>query len=285
MRFLSSNKNQGNSLWQFFLLTFTLSWLIWIPVAASNRELSQSGKGVVSLSLLMIGAFSPSIIGILLHHRNTEQASRTDFWRRIIKFRRITPKWYVVILLIFPTIMALTFFVETILGGEIPSLEGVIQILTNPISLLVFIISMLIGGPLAEELGWRGYALDHMLARQTALRASLVLGGIHAAWHLPLFFTKGTSQESMGFVTPLFCLWVIQVVAGSVIYTWVYNNNNNSILSAILIHFMLNSTATIITQVGNALPIRMEIIRTIFMVVLVAIIVRFWGSKTLIRID
>ena len=41
-------------------------------------------------------------------------------------------------------------------------------------------------GPLGEEPGWRGFALPRMLRGQGALAASLVLGAIWAAWHLPL---------------------------------------------------------------------------------------------------
>jgi len=271
----SLEKVLDKPLWTFFVLTYVFSWVFWIPIAVSGKE--------VSLGLIVIGAFTPSVFGTLMTYRTLDKAGRADFWRRIIGFRRIRAWWYAVILLLFPTMMALTFFIESMLGGEVPSLEGARETLTQPLSLLVFIITMLIGGPLAEELGWRGFALDRLQTNWTALRASLVLGIIHAAWHLPLFFARGTSQELMGFATDLFWLWVIQVVAGTIFFTWVYNNNRRSILSAILIHFMSNSTFTIIAQLGGALPLRTEIIRTVITVALAAIIVLVWGSKTMTK--
>jgi membrane protease YdiL (CAAX protease family) len=276
MNNVSPEKTLGKSLWMFFILTFALSWAFWIPMAASGKE--------VSLGLLVIGAFSPSVFGILMTYRSADKAGRADFWRRTIHFGRIGSVWYAVIGLLFPAIMALTFVLDSVLGGEIPSLEGALQTLTQPFSLLVFIITMLIGGPLAEELGWRGFALDRLQSKWTALRASLVLGGIHAAWHLPLFFTIGTSQGSMGFATSLFWLWVVQVVAGTIFFTWVYNNNRRSILSAVLIHFMSNSTFTIIAQLGGTLPLRIEIIRTAITVALAAIIVIVWGPTTMSKL-
>jgi membrane protease YdiL (CAAX protease family) len=275
------NNGQNMHLLTFFLSTFTLSWIMWIPMAASGREVSLSGGDAASLGLLMLGAFSPSLVGIFMTYRRTDKAGRRDFWKRVIEFRRIGLGWYAVIFLLFPVIMALTFFLESLFGEGVPSLAGALQTLTQPSALLVFILSMLIGGPLAEELGWRGFALGLMQEKWTALRASLVLGGIHAAWHLPLFFMQGTSQGEMGIGTLLFWLWVVQVVAGSIFFTWTYNNNRRSILSAILIHFMSNATFTLIAQLGNALPLRTELIRTAITVSFAAVIVMIWGYRTM----
>ena len=282
MKNVSSDTPRDKSLLVFFLLTFTLSWMAWIPMAASGVEVSLSGGKVSSLGLLLIGAFSPSIVGILMAYRNTDKAGKLDFWRRVIDFRQISLGWYAMILLLFPVIMALTFFIESMLGGDIPPLEVALQTLTQPSALFVFIVSMLIGGPLAEELGWRGFALDRMMENWSPLRASLVLGSIHATWHLPLFFMQGTSQGTMGVGTNLFWLWVVQVVAGSIFVTWIYNNNQQSILSAVLIHFMSNATFTLIAQLGNVLPLRTEIIRTAITVSVAAIIVVIWGSNMMI---
>ena len=275
-----SNKKHNKNLWTFFLITFTLSWIIWIPLAASGMEINLSGGKASTLVLLLVGAFSPSIVGVLMTYRSTDKVGRLDFWRRVIDFRQISLVWYAVILLLFPLIMGFSFFTESMLGGDVPPLENALQILTQPSALLVFLISMLIGGPLAEELGWRGFALDQMQKNWTPLQASLVLGIIHAAWHLPLFFMAGTSQGSMGVGTILFWLWVIQVVAGAIVFTWAYNNNHRSILSAVLIHFMSNATFTIIAQLGKTLPIRTEIIRTVFTVIFAIIIVVIGRSNT-----
>lgn len=259
--------------WLFFILTYSFSWLFWIPIALSGQT--------VALPLIAIGALSPSLFGILMTYLTTDKVNRHDFWRRVISFKLIRIRWYVVIILLFPLMMTITFLLETLLGGALPPLEGARQTLTQPIPLLVFIITMLIGGPLIEELGWRGFALDRLQNKSNALLSSIILGIIHATWHLPLFFIKGTSQGAMGFATILFWLWVIQVVSGSILYTWVYNNNNRSTLSAILIHFMSNSTFTIIAQLGNALPLKTEIIRTAIYVVVALIVVFVWGPKTM----
>ena len=266
--------NRRNSIWFYLGITFGVSWVFWIPIAVTQTE--------VPLTIIALGAFSPSLAGVLMTYLCTDKAGWREFWQRVIRFDLIGLQWYPVILLLFPTIMAISFLIESAMGGVLPSLDGARQTLTQPIQLLIFIITMTVGGPLAEELGWRGFALDRFQSKWNALQASLILGFIHAGWHLPLFFMSGTSQGVMGFATLQFWLWVIQVVAGAVFFTWIYNNNSRSILSAVLIHFMSNATYTVIAQLGNALPLRTELIRTAITVGFAVIVVMVWGPKKLV---
>jgi membrane protease YdiL (CAAX protease family) len=173
--------------------------------------------------------------------------------------------------------------IEALLGGFSFSLEAARQTIQDPASLVVFILSMLVGGPLAEELGWRGYALVGLQEKWTALKASVVLGAIHVLWHSPLFFIPGTSQGSIGLGNGPYWLWSAQVIAGAVFYTLVFNNSRQSTLSAVLIHFMSNTTTTLSAQVGGTLPMRTEAIRTVILIVLGIIIVVVWGPRSLAR--
>ena len=59
---------------------------------------------------------------------------------------------------------------------------------------------LLIGGPLQEELGWRGYALPLLLQRLTFVRANLVLGLVWGCWHLPLFLTLYADRSFPAFL-------------------------------------------------------------------------------------
>jgi uncharacterized protein len=58
-------------------------------------------------------------------------------------------------------------------------------------SVSVYNYSTLLGGPLFEEPGWRGFALPRLEARFGPLRASMLLALLWAGWHLPLFFYPG----------------------------------------------------------------------------------------------
>jgi uncharacterized protein len=88
---------------------------------------------------------------------------------------------------------------------------------------------------LGEELGWRGFALPQLLARRTPLTASLVLGLVWAAWHLPLLWTAGAVLHDQ----PPWLL-VLDVVAKAVLFTWVFLHTRGSVLIAVLFHASLN---------------------------------------------
>ena len=51
-------------------------------------------------------------------------------------------------------------------------------------------LTYLLGGPVQEEIGWRGFALQRLEARLSPVAASLALGLLHCFWHAPLFLTS-----------------------------------------------------------------------------------------------
>jgi membrane protease YdiL (CAAX protease family) len=90
-------------------------------------------------------------------------------------------------------------------------------------------------GPIGEEFGWRGFALPRLLERYSPLNASVRLGLIHAAWHIPLFFIPGMPQTRVSF--PLFALGVVSIATFD---TALYLRTSASLLLAILVHLLAN---------------------------------------------
>lgn len=86
-----------------------------------------------------------------------------------------------------------------------------------------------------REIGWRGFALGRLQTRFSPVPASLLLGIVWGAWHLPLFFSDGAVQEQIPIV-----LFVAQTTATSVVYTWVVNRTR-SVLHAVLFHAASNT--------------------------------------------
>ena len=99
-------------------------------------------------------------------------------------------------------------------------------------SFLNFVLFALIVG---EELGWRGYALPKMLAERSALTASLGVGALWGAWHLPTFFVPGAPQYGLPFSA-----FVLLTVAYSVVIGWVFVHARGSVLIASLMHGAIN---------------------------------------------
>jgi membrane protease YdiL (CAAX protease family) len=120
-------------------------------------------------------------------------------------------------------------------GGPIPELLLLQQWWLIPIFFVVGFIP--ISTAVREEFGWRGYALEHLQSRWSALVSSVVLGIVWTAWHLPLMVFP-TSAEAYARIP----IWVffVNTVAFSILMTWLYNNNAQSIFTALLFHILID---------------------------------------------
>jgi membrane protease YdiL (CAAX protease family) len=269
-----TTRSRGESGWLFVLLVFAGSWALWLPMALP--------RGALNMGQLVAGACMPSILGIALTmFRGRER--RRDFWDRAFNPTRISAPWYLAIFFAIPAITALSFVVVKLAGGTPPSLDNAVATLRNPVALGTFIAMMLVGGPLAEELGWRGYLLDRFQARWSALVSALVLWVIWGFWHLPLFFISGTMQGAMGFPSWGFALWFAQVLPLTVIISAVYNSNRRSTFAAILVHFMVNLSWTLVQGMGRALPVSIELAKTAVLLLIALALVLWLGPATLAR--
>jgi membrane protease YdiL (CAAX protease family) len=106
--------------------------------------------------------------------------------------------------------------------------------LSIPAFVLTFVLLVLTDG-LGEELGWRGFLLPRLLSRYRAVLASLILGFGWWLWHLPLIWTPGAAIEGQ----PLWLL-LADLMAKSLIFTYVFLGTQGSILMAILLHASTN---------------------------------------------
>jgi membrane protease YdiL (CAAX protease family) len=101
------------------------------------------------------------------------------------------------------------------------------------------IIMLTIFAGMGEEFGWRGFAMPRLQARHNALVSSLIIGGLWALWHIPLYFVQGTSQydwRMAGGWIPTFLGYTVFVIAWSIQLTWVFNNTKGSVLLAAVVH-------------------------------------------------
>lgn len=103
------------------------------------------------------------------------------------------------------------------------------------ISLGMYNYSTLLGGPLTEEPGWRGFALPRLQSCFGPVPASLILGTAWAAWHMPFFFYPGWTQITI----PTYFLIVIPL---SVLLAWAANLARFGVIPAILMHACFNTS-------------------------------------------
>lgn len=233
-----------SSVWLFFIVVFCWTWFFWIAAAASGTSV-QTAAG---RALLYLGLLGPTVGGIGFTQLILGRQGWRDYWLRTVDLRRIRATWYLVIFLFVPSLIlaAVLLDVASHESDAPPRIMATVRpFLSQPLTILPFVVGVFCYGPLPEELGWRGYALDRLQARWTALHSSLILGAIWAVWHVPLFFIKDTYQSSQGAWSWWFWLFLADVICMAVILTWIFNNTRRSTLAAILFHFVANLTYTL----------------------------------------
>ncbi|MFA9459487.1 type II CAAX prenyl endopeptidase Rce1 family protein [Thiohalorhabdus sp. Cl-TMA] len=255
----------------FFLFAFGWTWLFWGTAAAARGLLSGAEVAV----LIAVGGLGPALAaGVRLAREGP--AARRDFLRRLVDPHRVPGPFWAAALGIPPA----TALAALLVDQGLPGARGAAPAawLGEPASLTIMTGYLLVFGPLPEEPGWRGYALERLQERLPALGAALLLGALWALWHLPLFLIPGTYQEAViGLGTIRF--WgdfVPVLLALSVLMAWVYNHTGGSVLAAIVFHFAANFT-------GEALGLgpRQALLQASFLLLVTGVVVLVAGPSGL----
>jgi membrane protease YdiL (CAAX protease family) len=262
--------SKRKSPWSFFALVYAWSWLFWLPAGFFGLKFDEPPVPI----LIALGGIGPMVVAIALTYTTQSRDGRRDYWKRLIDFKRINLRWYAVILLVVPAITGLAVLLDILLGGQGAHLEA--RFRSNLVSILPFVVFTVFFGPLPEELGWRGYALDRLQEKHSALASSLLLGTVWTLWHLPLFLIEGTYQNGLGLGSPAFWLYAGIMIPQSILMTWIYNHTQRSTLSAVLFHFVINFVGELF-----ALSARADLYQAAVWAIAAIGVVVFWGPKTL----
>jgi uncharacterized protein len=241
----------------YFIIAYAGTWLVWLPLA-----LSEDGSGLLSFSIPLLlayfgyGAFlGPFLSGFVMTGAIEGRAGIGRLLRRFVLWR-VGLGWYLFVLLGVPSIFALA---AALMPGALGSFEGLAPLAPLPL-LILFVFVFFLGGPLAEEPGWRGFALPRLQRLYGPLVGSLILGPLWALWHLPLFFVPAwkTPPTILNIV-----LYVVSATAFTIIITWVFNNTKGSLLISILLHATVNTSfatlvvlfpTSLVTDYGTTVP-------------------------------
>jgi membrane protease YdiL (CAAX protease family) len=259
----------------FLGLTLAFSYFVfWGPLALfkiPTISFVSDIKGPAwAIALYLIGGFVPSLLAIFLTWKKEGMSGLRLLGRRIIQFK-LGWRWYGYTLLIVIAGTAGQLIIYKLLGNTFNGLLFLAK-LGNFLPLLIL-------GPLSEEIGWRGYALGRLQTRWNALTSSLIVGLVWALWHLPLFMMAGTSQHELGIP---FIGFLVGFLANSILYTWLYNNTQQSIWSAILLHWLYTCAFQVISTSVTRSPLY-NWLEYLPYVIMAAIVVLIWKPQTLSR--
>ena len=205
----------------FFVLAYAFAWALTLLTS-------------VSLAFGFLALFGPTAAAIIVTVVAEGRAGLGDLGRRLAIWRVGLP-WYVVALAL-PALLSLG-----VVGLSI-ALGAPAEVRFSDLSPLTVILFVLVIG---EEIGWRGFALPRLRPRFGALGASLLLGLLWAAWHLPNQLIPGLEAYGYGF--PAFALFVI---AMTVLFTWLASHTRDSVLLAWLFHGAINTLIFVNPAVG-----------------------------------
>jgi uncharacterized protein len=215
----------------FLVLTYGLTWALWIPLDIFR----DAAAGPYTSLALLIGSNIPSAVAIVLTLVGFGWGATRKLLGRLLIWR-ISWRWYLVLLAPTALVVGTITLVAVTRGGPTAALAVPLVSAIIAVAFMTFP-----GSALGEEIGWRGFALPRVQSRRTALTASLVIGSLHGLWHLPLWL-RGDVDHRLS-VCPAF---LIQALALAVIYTWLYNSSKGSLLLVVLFHTATNAPLTLV---------------------------------------
>ena len=224
----------------FFVVALAGAWLLQLPAVLARR-------GVLSahveqyLPLAALGGFSPVVGALVAAYR---EGGRRAI-RQLFGASRSSPSsgWYLAALALFPLIYVVGAALSRLLFRSASVDWFYPPRTTEHVAALLIV-------PLAEEPGWRGYALPRLQARWGALGASALLGAAWAAWHVMMFLFPGPTLFG-------FTLAMLNIVCASFVFTWLFNRTQGSLPCAILAHAGAHLNNPGRAQLGNDAPMRL----------------------------
>jgi membrane protease YdiL (CAAX protease family) len=243
----------------FFILAYALSWMVEIPLALEAQGIMQTG---FPFAAHYLAAYGPLLSALIVTGLTGGSRGLRELLGRMAKWK-VSPGWWLVALaplglyLLVAAALWLTQRepIDLAAMGQVDFLPA-IGLVALPMWILTF--------GIGEETGWRGFALPRLQEGRSALHATIILWALWALWHLPLFFYSYDVSILPGFL--------IGLLAGAIVFTWLYNSTEGSILMVALWHGSFNlTTACVSCKTG----ISAAVISTLVMVWAVIVVLLF----------
>jgi CAAX protease family protein len=209
----------------FFVVTYVVTALLWLPAIRSGEPLAVVMQGREALPIV-VATVVPSLVAIVLTGVERRWRGIRELLAQVGRWR-FGVGWYAVAIFLSPVVWAVSLAIGRILGAGTPEVQLDVLI---PLAAL------------GEELGWRGYALPRLQRRMRPLATSLLIGVLWAGWHLPYFAFP--DAHPLPFVLG-FSLFSAGIISDSVLATWIYNSSGGSVLATMLYHHSIHMASII----------------------------------------
>jgi uncharacterized protein len=182
----------------FFGMAYAFSWIVWAPwvLGEDRANVLPPALSVPTSQLLLAGGIlaGPTLSAFIMTATTEGREGVRRLLGRVVLWR-VGIRWYLFALLGVPLMMLVGTMIYSWVLPNLGALGGPSYLLSY---LALYVFGLLLGGPLLEEIGWRGFALPRMERLQGPLLASVILGVMWALWHLPEFLVPSWAASSGG---------------------------------------------------------------------------------------
>jgi membrane protease YdiL (CAAX protease family) len=228
---LKSSVHKHPVLW-FVVFTYGFSWILWLLMILSARKLLP-----FRFPTTPAGSFGPAVGGILtalfLSGGNGLKAIL-----RSLALVRVRLGAYLYALFLIVGVYLAAIGLSAAVRGVWPAVK-----LEIPAGKLVgyFFLILVLGGPLGEEIGWRGFLQPLRHRRWSPCVASVIIALIWFCWRVPLFWLEGAAQKGESILN-----FLASTTAFSFLFTWLYLKARGSLFLAILFHTSINFVSAVL---------------------------------------
>lgn len=258
---------QTHPLTAYFLAAFGITWALFVPILLSPRALDLVAiPDAFSLLCFILATFGgPLAAALSVAALTSGKVGVRLFLKRFLPWK-VGARWYLLVILGYPAVFLLGWLV--LYGAPAgPTLRH-----SGPLFLSAYLVNIpfgLILPALGEEPGWRGFALPRLEGRFAPLVATLLLGSLHALWHLPAYFVHGAITDH--FSASVFFVNSDAIIVSSVLWTWGFNTTRGSILMAMLMHSGSNELSAFATEM-DVTPDQWQVVKILGVAALLVII-------------
>lgn len=259
----------------FVMVTFLISWGVWIPASQLFSALGPQ------FAAMVVGSFGPAIAAMIVL---VATGGSLRAWIRDIARWRLPVRWYLAALGL-PVLFVLA---ETVVYA---TLIGTVEPATLPRRVAVwggaFLFALVLSGG-NEEPGWRGFLQPQLQHSHSALTAALLVGIVWTLWHLPLDLLMPPALDGGGY-DRVDAISRLATLPLAVVYAWLYNSTDGSVIVTMLFHAGWNTSQTLVPaplpgEAGNGATDASFVLtgtRVGVMLVVLAILLVVYDRKTL----
>lgn len=243
----------------FVILSYVIFFVFFVAIGLSIMV--GLPKSIINI-LQIISAWSSTFAFVILFKNIDPRLKLMDFIKKQFS-SRLKISVLCTVMIIQVIIIAVTIF---LLSSTPDSQIGTLSITGCGLWFIAFL-DNLVRGPLGEELGWRGYVLNELQKKYSALKSALIVGVLWGISHTPLWFASGYTGVNL---IKYIVLFMVGISSFSIVVTLFYNLNRNLVIP-IMMHQLFNFSIVILK--GDVLEILVYIMPSYFVVAIILIII------------